>query len=301
MRRVVRAIVDGLPLDARSRRVMDEALLDWTHEAASSSSIGARVCVDVRSVVSIVRALVLVSVRETTAIPIAWLAGRVVLFGLLPALVFVMAAPGRLPRLLAELPALQGAEVTLAIAIETLVVTLPLALFYTVAWRPATRSLPTVGMAFAGSGLVVVYLAGILPLATWRVAELEHLRLSLAGAFGLDQWLDRVLIFLSFGCVTFALVILAEAVFRTRRRRRIPILFSATPLYFAALFGTAVLQSFLIAMLARRGWYTRRYLFVISPIPTASVVIVIASLWWARRLAATPRPSDGSAADSTPA
>lgn len=279
MRAAIEALIRGLPLDERARRILDETLLDWTIEADASSWVGGRVTVGVRSVVSIVRVLTVVSVRGATALPIAWLAGRMVLFGLLPCLAFAIAIEARLPGVVAQLPAWQRARYELYLSMAMLTATLPLALFYAVAWRPATRTFPVLGMASASAWLVVVYRAGILPvhLVDGRIPA------SLVQRFGLD--LSLALSFVSFACATFALVILGEAVFRTRQRRRLAILLSATPLYLAALFGTAMLQTFLVAGMARRGWLPPgSILSSILRVPAGYAAILIASLWWARRL-----------------
>jgi hypothetical protein len=293
VRAAIQALIGGLPLDERARRLLDETLLDWTIEADASSSLAARLSVELRSVVAIVRVLAVASVRESTAIPVAWLAGRVALFGLL-CLVVQIAIFARFPGIVAR----QGAEVALYngdvvladvhfvidygyLAIVTLAGTLPLALFYAVAWRPAARALPIVGVASVGALLVAAYRAAILP---------EHLvdgrvPVSLVQRFGLD--LPLVLTFVTLACMTFALAILGEAVFRTRWSRRVAILLSAAPLYFAVIFLAAMLQRFLIAALARGVWLPPRSISSMLGVPVGYAAILIASLWWARRLGAS--------------
>ena len=57
MRGLLAAFVRGLPLDTRSRRALDEALLDWAHETARANTFAGRCVVEARSVVSLGRAL----------------------------------------------------------------------------------------------------------------------------------------------------------------------------------------------------------------------------------------------------
>ena len=144
---------------------------------------------------------------------------------------------------------------------------LPLALFFAVAWRPATRALPIIGVASAGVLLVVAYRAAMLPvhLVDGRVPA------SLVQRFGLD--LPLALTFATLACMTFALVILGEAVFRTRRPRRLAILLSATPLYFAVIFTTAMLQRFLVAALARGVWLSPSAVSSILGVPAGHAAI----------------------------
>ena len=95
MRAVIEAFVRGLPLDERARRVLDQTFFDWAHEAAEASRWWGRARVHARSIASVGRALALISVRNLRQIPVAWLAGRLVLFGVLPAFGFVALLPPR--------------------------------------------------------------------------------------------------------------------------------------------------------------------------------------------------------------
>ena len=53
------------------------------------------------------------------------------------------------------------------------------------------------------------------------------------------------------------------------------------------LFGTAMLQTFLVAAMARRGWLPPgSILSSVLRVPAGYAAILIASLWWARRLRA---------------
>jgi succinoglycan biosynthesis transport protein ExoP len=67
MRRLFEQLVSSLPLDPRSRRVLDETLNDWKHEEGSIDAALRRWLSDLRSAWSVARALVLVSVWRPNA------------------------------------------------------------------------------------------------------------------------------------------------------------------------------------------------------------------------------------------
>ena len=171
MKAAIEALIRGLPLDERARRILDETLLDWTIEADASWSFGGRIWVGARSVVSIVRVLAVVSVRGATALPIAWLAGRMVLFGLLPSLAFTIAIDARLPGVVAQLPVWQrsGYELYLAMAMLTATPLYVAALFGTAmlqtfligaaarhGWLPPTSILSSILRVPAGWAAIVI-------------------------------------------------------------------------------------------------------------------------------------------------
>jgi hypothetical protein len=155
MREAVEAFIRGLPLDARARRVLDQTLLDWAHEADAAPSGLARAWVHLRSFVSCARALVLVTAREVPHVPVLWFAGRLVLFGVLPAFVLVAFLPPRY------------SVFSVVDSVILLAGWLPLALFYSVAWRPADRRLPVLALALCGAVLVVVFALYVVPAVYW--------------------------------------------------------------------------------------------------------------------------------------
>lgn len=144
MRRVIAWVVDGLPFEARSRRALDETLVDWAHEEQEESTTGGRVLVGVRGALAVARVASISLVRETT--DFSWcrgLASRLRVF----AAVVTLAALAL--TLAATLPGLGARTLGLALTIvpALLLGFLPAAVFLMLAWRPEGRSLPTVGTA----------------------------------------------------------------------------------------------------------------------------------------------------------
>ena len=80
MRRAVVAFVRGLPLDRRSRRVLDETLLDCEHEAVGATTVLMRFAVELRSLLSIARVLVFgVGIRPLRPFTLVCAASEIVL------------------------------------------------------------------------------------------------------------------------------------------------------------------------------------------------------------------------------
>src|SRR5262245_66273402 len=88
MRRLVTWLLDGLPFDPRSRRALDETLLDWGHEEDAEHS--KRWLVGISGALAVLRALVVSTCRETVSLPFAWLVKRTALFGVLPAMLLTL-------------------------------------------------------------------------------------------------------------------------------------------------------------------------------------------------------------------
>ena len=70
MRRAIAWVLAGLPFDARSRRAIDETLLDWDREATEAQTLSAATGAEVRGVLSIARVTSRSVLRE--AIDFGW-------------------------------------------------------------------------------------------------------------------------------------------------------------------------------------------------------------------------------------
>jgi hypothetical protein len=91
MRRVIRALAQRVPLDDRSRRAIDETLLDWAHEDALGAAPGRRLLAQLRGLASFARVLAFVTIAETWRVPIGWLFLRMSLVLVIPATLLVLA------------------------------------------------------------------------------------------------------------------------------------------------------------------------------------------------------------------
>ncbi len=283
MRRTIDAFARGLPLDNRSRRVLDETLLDCEYEAAQARTAAARVWVDLRSLVSIARALVFVSLRELPRIPVWWLVSRLAAFGVLPVVVFTLLTPSTDP--------LQ------ALRIGTVLFTgwLPLAFFYMMAWRPAARSLPVLAVAICAGGLIGSLVLYISPHALWRFYEegfrnARHplSRIPLFPNWLTPNWLGFVDV-LGPVALTAALVVFAEATRRMSRRRRLILIVLAPCLYaapFACLSGGLALltgQAFPVILTSSLIFLGQGPFRLVNA--GSQVLLAVALIWWSSRVA----------------
>jgi hypothetical protein len=170
MRRLVTRFLDGLPCDPRSRRALDETLLDWAHEEATETSTLSRARVAIAGLLSIVRAFALSAGSETPQVPLGWLAGRTIRIAL------VLAAP--LAPLFAWPVFMSGFGVVyiagiFATFLPGAVLTLvgP-ALVLVMAWRPGDRRVPPAAAALLTAVAVPLLTAAVTPLSVWALGEL---------------------------------------------------------------------------------------------------------------------------------
>src|SRR5262245_29641158 len=69
MRCAIAWLIDGLPFDPRSRRALDETMLDWAHEQRNAPTLGRRVLVQLRAAVAIARAVASAVVGDIVRTP----------------------------------------------------------------------------------------------------------------------------------------------------------------------------------------------------------------------------------------
>ncbi len=169
MRSLVTWLLDGLPFDPRSRRALDETLLDWAHEEAAESSALSRGFVQVVGAVSISALIVWSAGREVPDVPLGWFAWRTVRFTI------ILSAP-----LCAVLmwPLRSGFGLLHAVGILAtflpsvgLTVVAP-ALVLVMAWRPGDRRMPPAGVALMTAIALPLLTAGFLPLSLWAASEM---------------------------------------------------------------------------------------------------------------------------------
>lgn len=140
MRRALAWLIDGVPLDPRSRRAVDETLADWAQEEQEEQTQVGRVLVDVRGAVSLVRVTSFAILRET--VDLSWCRG----LGRRCVSVFAAAGIVALGITLPFLPDLGAWAVPIVLAIVPVFVygLLPAIVFLVFAWRPGARwSLPS--------------------------------------------------------------------------------------------------------------------------------------------------------------
>jgi hypothetical protein len=165
MRRVISWLLAGLPFDARSRRAIDETLLDWEGEVREAKTAWERTVTELRGVASIARVTSLSVVRES--VDFSWLRGLgrrfVVAGGVIMALALVLSATAtrefalNLRMLLWFVPMLA----TMA---------LPATLFLIIAWRPSGRCVPSLGASWI-TGITAVL---VIQLVTALAVELFY-------------------------------------------------------------------------------------------------------------------------------
>ena len=159
MRRLVAWIIDGLPFDPRSRRALDETLLDWAHEEAEAGP-GRRWLVGVSGLPAVGRAAIVAASRETTSVPLWWLLKRAALFVVLPATLL------SLPMVLLLLgtdSAWRIPGVLVLLMPEWLPTVAPLGLLLCLMWRPRHVQVQPVGTAIIVCAATLLFLGWILP------------------------------------------------------------------------------------------------------------------------------------------
>ncbi|HKV98608.1 MAG TPA: hypothetical protein VJN96_02230 [Vicinamibacterales bacterium] len=250
MRAIVEAFVRGLPLDARSRRALDEALLDWTHESTRAESVSERFVVHLRSTLSVGRALASVVVCDLSLIPLAWLARRVALFGLLPAVV-VSLVESSSARLLFDGGVFVWIDFVVMVAVTLLPGWLPAALFYVAAKRETDRPFPAIGIAAAGFVAIVGLVLWIAPFAVWHrsvlLSRFEDWRQVLAPT-DFRAWPAWWMFVAALGpaSVGAGLVVIGDAVHHLSDNRRRLALVIAPAVYALALLWTALLAHLVV-------------------------------------------------------
>jgi hypothetical protein len=149
----------SLVTDPRSLRAIDETRLDWCFEAAAAKSPASRAFCHLRSILALLRALAGSLPRESALVPIAWLARRLSLFALVPA---VLMTTTFFPYWFST--ALPVPTVFVALLPQSVLSFFPLAWFYTLAWkgRRATPVLVAIALAFASHLLLQTL---VLPIA----------------------------------------------------------------------------------------------------------------------------------------
>ena len=164
MRRAISWFLAGLPFDARSRRAIDETLLDWDEEATALRQAQGRrarpleaTVVELRGVASILRVTALSVLRES--VDFRWFVSLGWRFAMLFGFAFLMAFPSTLTYADSDRALLL---LTLSLLPSAIASLLPLALLLILAWRPPAGRGPAVG----GVMLVVV---GTLALIGWII------------------------------------------------------------------------------------------------------------------------------------
>lgn len=173
MRRVISWLLAGLPFDARSRRAIDETLLDWEGEATEAQTLSEATVAELHGVASIVRVTSLSVLRES--IDFSWCRGL-----------------GRRFRWYAAATAVVGVLLTAAatsslgtaaIALGTLLASvlslwfLPSALLLIIAWRPLSRTGPSLGASVLTGLMMFATVWWVLPAVSDPLNEMIQARI----------------------------------------------------------------------------------------------------------------------------
>jgi hypothetical protein len=172
MKTVVERVVAGLPFDGPSRRALDETLCDWTYEEAAATTRARRMGVCARSVIGVMRTIVLTIGSEVARIPAGWLLPRLAGFLVVPALVLAATGWGHVA---VAMPATSDRwfELTALALPQAALALMPLALFV-VAARAPTRQVPALGLAVAAACAVFILSAWLVPAAGRRFHVLAY-------------------------------------------------------------------------------------------------------------------------------
>jgi hypothetical protein len=160
MRRLVGRLLEILSFDPRSRRAIDETLLDWAAETERESSAIRRVFAHALGLVGVLRAVVGCSFGEIGRLPFGWVLPRILLLGV--PMMLISQTPlfyqlgGLGPLRLADMMAW-------ALPRAAVVVAAPL-LCLAVGWRSHDRHMPAVGTALLTGLVMTVLVVGILPI-----------------------------------------------------------------------------------------------------------------------------------------
>ena len=152
-------------------------MLDWTHEAAAAATPGARIAVNLRSTLALLRTLVFASAAETWRVPTLWFVSRLLILLILPASLLTWPAFDRLAASL-KFPSLAAVDAFAMLVLNTATAIAPLAFFYFPGWLPRRRSVPLLGLALAAACLTLLATGWIVPATNQRFREVVYTTLS---------------------------------------------------------------------------------------------------------------------------
>ena len=173
MRKTTAWLLLSLPFGDRSRRAIEETLLDWAHEEATATTHVGRAWVTARALVGVARSVAGAVALDVAHVPYGWLLRRLILVGLPPG------------ALLAGKPLFDNAAnmagrgvdaVTISALLALLVpqalsVVLPLALFWAVLFPPREERVPAIGVAVLGFMAVLTLTGWVAPYANQEFRE----------------------------------------------------------------------------------------------------------------------------------
>jgi hypothetical protein len=289
MRRIIAWFFGGIPFEARSRRAIDETLVDWAHEEREAPSRGRRAFATLRGLLAVARVVSISLVRE--AADLGWCCGLAHRFGVIAGVVALLSVA----QASLMLPGLDAAvfRISFMTIPMTLLAVLPPALFLILAWRPAGRTGPTAGTACFLAVASLVLAGWLVPLARYGVndvlrqslgspvPDVEHaLPPPSAVGFHVTSWA-----WLAAAVVTFAAKLARWSPLRSRWW------LAAVPAIYAAFLPSlqfAIGTSFLVFRDAGAKPESTAQAFALWA--TAALVMAAAAAY--RREAATPSPAN---------
>jgi hypothetical protein len=175
MRRLVGRLLEILPFDPRSRRAIDETLLDWAREAGQASSIGGRSVAHVLGLLGVLRAAAGCSLSEIWRAPVRWIALRLMWFGVPMSLLLTLPQVTHLAK---SIGGFRAAEAFVWLLPGSLILAAAPALLLALAWRPGQRHVPAIGTAIIASLAMFVLWGWLLPLSNERFSARMALAIS---------------------------------------------------------------------------------------------------------------------------
>ncbi|MEZ5317754.1 MAG: hypothetical protein R2752_10170 [Vicinamibacterales bacterium] len=166
----LRHLLAAIPFDPRSRRAIDETLLDWEAEAGRTTSPMRRWLLDVRTLVALARVLFVASLRTCRTTPWATTAVRMAVC--LCPLALTLAFRARLFERVQHLPVRYWPESLAALALTSSILIVPLAAFYAAATWPVSRPVPRTGL-LAVAVAFVLCAARLGGAASWHVQTIS--------------------------------------------------------------------------------------------------------------------------------
>ena len=193
-------LLSWIPFDVRSRRAIDETLLDWTHEAAAAATPGARIAVNLRSTLALLRTLVFASAAETWRVPAGWFLSRLLILIILPASLLTWSAFGALATAL-KFPSPAALDAFAMLVMNMAATIAPMGFFYFPGWLPRKRPVPLFGTALLAACLMLLATGWIVPATNQRFREVASTTLNGgASPSRLDRgWTELTLPELAFG------------------------------------------------------------------------------------------------------
>jgi lipopolysaccharide export LptBFGC system permease protein LptF len=177
VRRLAEALLAFFPFDARSRRAIDQTLLDWAHEVQAAETAIQRAGVSFLSSLALLRTLVFCGAAEAWRVPAAWFVSRLLILMIVPAVLLSWPTYNAFASDL-RFPSARAFQAFALLLPNVATFIAPLAFFYFPAWMPRRRNVPVLGVALLATGITLVAAGWVVPAANQRFREVVYTTLS---------------------------------------------------------------------------------------------------------------------------